>query len=854
LDRKTKIESAKYSWLWPVKMAWRDSRKSKGKLLLFVMAISLGIAALVGITSFRENLLAEIDEQAKTLIGADIEIKGNEPLPDSLMFSLFELAPEMSREIYFASMVYFPQTDGTRLAQVRALAGKYPYYGAIETIPEEAANKFQEGQYALVDEKLMIQYNVEVGDEVKVGSKTFKIIGRLQKIPGQTEIGATAAPVVYIPYNYLDGTDLLKKGSRINYINYFQFSAEVDTTGKWSKLIDVVDKKGFRVDDIEERKEDTGRAFKDLTNFLELVAFAALLLGCIGVASSMYVYTREKIGIVATLRCLGMKSNQAISIFLIQVGFFGLIGSVIGALAGIGIHMYFPVLVKDFIPVELDPSFSWLSVLSGIAIGVVVAVSFALLSLVALRKVSPLEAIRSEIAQGNKRKIDPWQMVIGVLISAFLLWLVYLQVGSLMSAVFFTLGLVACILILALTGKGLALVIKNLMPNSIPYVWRQGLSNLYRPHNQTSLLITTLGLGTAFIATLLFMQNLLVDRVTIAGSGDRPNTILFDIQTPQKDAVRELTLDYDLPVVQEVPIVTMRLMEINGVTKNQAESDTTNHTPDWAYNREYRVTYRDTLISSETTLEGKWGPELKKSRDSIFVSVSSGYAENLELKLGDELLFNVQGALLKTYVGNIREVDWRRVQTNFLVVFPEGILEKAPQFHVLITRIDNTEVSARYQQAVVRLYPNISIIDLELILETLEEILGKIAFVIRFMAFFSIGTGIIMLIGSILLSRFQRMRENVLLRTLGASQSKLWKIIFTEYFFLGLLGSLAGLVIAGITTVLLGKFVFEFTFVPNVGQMALVSLAVTSATVIIGLINSRDVIRQSPLEVLRNES
>jgi len=838
--------------IWPLKMAWRDSRKSKGKLLLFVLAISLGIAALVGITSFRENLLQEINNQAKTLIGADIEIKGSEPLPDSLMLALYELAPEMSREVYFASMVYFPSTDGTRLAQVRALAGKYPYYGEIETIPTAASRKFQQGEYALVDEKLMIQYNVEIGDFVKVGQQQFEIIGRLQKIPGQTEIGATAAPVVYIPYNHLDQTDLLQKGSRVNYLQYFQFHPQVDTTGKWSQLVSLVDKKGFRVDDIEERKEETGRAFKDLSNFLELVAFTALLLGCIGVASSIYVYTKEKTGIVATLRCLGMKSSQAISIFLIQVGFFGLIGSIIGALLGVGMHLYLPVLVKDFIPVELTPQLSWLSVLSGVGIGVVVSILFALISLVSLRKVSPLQAIRSD-AEPTRFQLDWLQITVGFSILVFLMALIYLQIGSLQDAAIFTFGLLLTIIILGLIGKGLAFGIKKLLPNSIPYVWRQGLSNLYRPHNQTSLLITTLGLGTAFIATLLFMQSLLVDRVSIAGAEDRPNTILFDIQTPQKEEVRQLTLDYDLPVMQEVPIVTMRLVELNGISKNEAERDTTITTPDWAYNREYRVTYRDSLIESETLKEGKWIGKVTNPSDSIFVSVSSGYAENLELKIGDEMVFNVQGALLKTYVGSFREVDWRRVQTNFLVLFPAGVLEKAPQFHVLITRIDNNQLSARYQQAVVRSYPNISIIDLELILKTLEEILGKIAFVIRFMAFFSIGTGIIMLISSIVLSRFQRMRENVLLRTIGASSRKLWKIIFAEYFFLGGLGALSGILIAILTTTLLGKFVFEFTFIPDFSQMIYVGLTITFLTVIIGLLNSRDVISQSPLEVLRNE-
>ena len=851
MDKRTSIQPTKYSLTWPLKMAWRDSRKSKGKLMLFILSISLGIAAMVGITSFRENLLLEIDDQAKTLLGADVEVKGNQPLPDSLLFAFYELAPEMSREVYFASMVYFPSTDGTRLAQVRALSGKYPYYGEIETVPEEASREFQNGMSALVDEKLMIQYNVELGDSVKVGQQKFKIIGRLQKIPGQTDIGATAAPVVYIPYNKLDQTDLLQKGSRVNYLNYFQFSADVDTTGNWSNLVEFADKKGYSIDDIEERKEDTGRAFRDLTNFLELVAFTALLLGCIGVASSMYVYTKEKIGIVATLRCLGMKSGQAISIFLIQVGIFGFIGSAIGALVGVGLHVYLPILVREFIPVELEPSFSWLAVLSGIAIGVVVSVLFALISLVSLRKVSPLQAIRSDIGNGKVR-IDKVQVLVGGIIFLFLLTLVYLQIGDWADAAIFTVGLLLTILILGLIGRGLALLIKRVMPDSIPYVWRQGLSNLYRPHNQTSLLVTTLGLGTAFIGTLLFMQDLLVDRVSITGENDRPNTVLFDIQTPQKEELKQLTLDYDLPVLQEVPIVTMRLEEINGITKREALADTTVNIRDWVYDREYRVTYRDSLIDSEKITEGLWNGHYEPG-DSIFISISSGFAESLELEIGDEMLFNVQGALVKTYIGSFREIDWRRVQTNFLVLFPEGVLERAPQFHVLITRIKNNELSARYQQAVVRSYPNVSIIDLELILKTLEDILGKIAFVIRFMAFFSIGTGVIMLISSIVLSRFQRMRENVLLRTLGASSTKLWKIIIAEYFFLGGLGALSGLLIATILTTLLGKFVFEFVFIPNIIQMIWVTLAVTSMTVLIGLMNSRDVIRQSPLEVLRKE-
>ncbi|MEM9327115.1 MAG: ABC transporter permease, partial [Bacteroidota bacterium] len=306
MDKQITVSKTTYSKWWPWIMAWRDSRKSRGKLLLFITSISLGIAAMVGITSFRENLMKEIDEQAKALLGADVEVSSNQPLPDSLVYVYRSLTAAESREAYFASMVYFPSTDGTRLTQVRALEGEYPYYGAIETEPVEAATKFKTGQYAIVDEKLMIQYNVEHGDSIRVGKMGFEIIGTIKQIPGQSSIQGGIAPVVYIPYEYIQPTGLVQKGSRINYKSYFQFHPDIDTTNLWGTLTQTTENKGYDVETIEERKEETGEAFSNLSNFLELVAFTALMLGCLGVASAIYVYVKSKVQIVAVLRCLGM--------------------------------------------------------------------------------------------------------------------------------------------------------------------------------------------------------------------------------------------------------------------------------------------------------------------------------------------------------------------------------------------------------------------------------------------------------------------------------------------------------------------------------------------------------------------
>ncbi len=314
-----------------------------------------------------------------------------------------------------------------------------------------------------------------------------------------------------------------------------------------------------------------------------------------------------------------------------------------------------------------------------------------------------------------------------------------------------------------------------------------------------------------------------------------------------------MTLDYDLPILQDVPVVTMRLEEIKGYSKKEAEADSTLNLPDWAYNREYRVTYRDSLIASEVVIDGTWTGKLENPGDSVFISMSDGYAENLGVKIGDELLFNVQGALLKTYVGSLRTIDWNRVQTNFLVIFPEGVLEQAPQFHVLITRVENNELSARYQQAIVRNYPNVSVIDLQLILSTLDDILGKVSFVIRFMALLSIATGILVLVSSVVISKFQRIQEGVLLRTMGASRRQVLTIAGLEYFFLGIFASSSGILLSLAGSWALSYFLFESAFRPVWLPLLAIVAAITLLTMFIGVINSREVVSNPPLEVLRRE-
>ena len=836
------------NWKWLMRMAWRDSRRNRSRLLLFGSSVILGIAALVAIYSLSDNLYKNVDAQAATLLGADLELSGNRAAPENIQHIMDSVGIQRSEQRSFASMIYFK--TGTRLIQVRALEGAFPYYGKLETTPASAAQTFRNHRAALIDKTLMLQYNAKTGDSVRVGELSFVIAGSLQKAPGQTGLSASIAPVVYIPLRYLEETGLLQKGSRINYKYFIQLRKSIDPELLVDKIDPQLDASGYYHETIESQKRDTGRAFEDLTYYLELVGFIALLLGCIGVASSIHIYVREKIGMIAVLRCIGASSKQAFLIFLIQIVVIGILCSVVGAALGTVIQQFLPRLLKDLIPFEIITDVSWPSIGQGILLGIIISVLFACLPLVSIRKISPLNTLRLSF-QHTKPLRDPLKWLVYAAIITFIFIFIYIQLDDWRQTIVFLSAIAIAFLVLAGISRLLMWLLRRFFPQSWSYVSRQGLSNLYRPNNQTLLLIMSVGFGTAFICTLFFVQTMLVNRVTLTAAGDQPNIVLFDIQTGQREELLQVAAKHGLPLEPTVPIVNMRLEQVNETKASDVVEDTTGRSSMRLFSREYRVTFRDTLTPYEKVTEGAWKGTVENG--TIFISIEKGFAGRFDLKIGDTLYFNVQGAPIQTVIGSLREVDWNRIQTNFLVVFPTGVLEEAPQFHVLLTHVPSDSVSVAFQREVVRRFPNVSIIDLALVLRVLDDIMSKIAFVIRFIASFSILTGVVVLITSVLISKYQRIQENVLLRTLGASGKQILWIAALEYFFLGSLAAATGILLSLGASWALARFNFETAFHPALLPIVLIFLFICATTIIVGLLNSRSILNKTPLEVLRQE-
>lgn len=839
------------TFYWLIKMAWRDGKASGRKLSLFMASIILGIAAVVSIQSFGESLKDNIALQSKAMMGADYKIDLDQAPTPQVLSIIDSLGGAPAREISFTSMAAFPGNGTTRLVQVRGIEGGFPFYGELETRPATAGKNYQENGGALVDATAMRQFNLSPGDSIKIGKITLPIAGALTSIPGSNSFFSSVAPPVVIPHHFIEETGLIQTGSRISYDYYFTAAANTDLEQLDEVLDPQLDKLEADLDTHTATSERLGQLYNNFGKFLNLVAFIALLLGCVGIASAINIYIKGKLKSVAILKCLGATRRQSFMIYLLQIAAMGVLGGIIGTIAGLLLQQLFPLLLEGLLPVSIQVIFKPQIIILGILLGLFMAVLFALIPLIGTLYVSPLQALRVQSESNPKKGKAKLAVLAGIFL--FILLFSYWLLQNWKYSMAFVLGIVVTFTILA----GIATIFMKLIRRNFPAAWgfpaRQSLQNLFRPQNQTLTLVLAIGVGTFLISTLYFTKDVLLAQASLDAQKNSPNMILLDVQTEQAKAVTQTIKNSGSPVLNDIPIVTMRIQSIKGKTVNQIREDSTSGINRWVLNHEFRVTYTDSLKNSETLTAGEWIPSVDDT-NLIPISISDNFAEDAQVAIGDKISFNVQGVMMNTEVRSVRAVDWTQMDPNFTIVFPRGVLEDAPQFRVITTKVPNDNASAALQQQLVSSFPNISILDLRQIISVVEDLLNKIAWLINFMAFFSIFTGIIVLLGAVRTSKFQRIRESVLLRTIGARSSQILKILALEYFYLGALGTLSGILLSLLSSQLLAWLLFDSVFTPSIFPFLVLFPAITLLVIFIGLTNSISVIKSPPLEVLRKES
>ncbi len=838
------------------RMAARELRAAPRRLLLLMGTVAVGVAALVAINSFTDNLQDSVRRQARALLGADLALVSRQtfsPRVEALLDTLSRGA-RLSRVTSFAGMAYVPRTAGTRLVQVAAVKGHYPFYGEIRTEPRTAWSQLQTGRHVVVDPSLLTALSARIGDTVALGEGRFVISGTVESAPSDAGVRFAFGPRIYIPARYLQETKLLGFGARVEHEAFLELPAGVSAQALADRYRPVLRTERVRLRTVADDQRNLNDVLSKLTGYLGLVALIALLLGGIGVASAIVVFVRQRSQSVAVLRCLGAAAGSIFAIYLLEAAVMGLVGSVAGALLGVGLQHLLPGLLSGLLPVDVTPTLSWNAVGLGIGMGLWVALVFALLPLLAVRKVSPLSALRRPY-ESEKTPRDRWAILAFLLLGGSTVALAAHQTGSWRQGAIFAGAVGVALLVLWAAAWLLIRGMRRWLPAGWPYVWRQGLANLHRPANQTVTLVLAIGFGAFLLATLYLVQHNLLRQLRLTGGPARPNLVLFDIQPDQLQAVERELNAAGLPRAPATPIVPMRIRSVKGrpVTELLAGSpgqDVEGPSNAWVFRREYRSTYRDSVVASERVVEGQWS---QAAQSPPRISVEHDLAAELGVTVGDEIVWDVQGVPVITRVGSLREVNWARFEPNFFVVFGPGVLEAAPQSLVTLTRIPDPAARGRFQRRLAEHFANVSTLDLSLLQEALERLVERVVLAIRFMALFSLGVGVLVLVGALATSRFQRVREGALLRTLGATRGQVFRVVLAEYLSLGLLAAAVALALASGAGWAIARFVFEGSFALPALQMAALTLTVVALTVIVGLANSRDVVRRAPLEVLRDE-
>jgi len=848
-------------------MAWRESRGGGARVLLLTAAISIGVGALVAIESFTDNLQVAVEQQSRALLGADVAVSLRGTSVDSARTMVDSLvraagsdpAGDLAELASFTGMAYVTRTSGARLVQATAITGPYPFYGAISTEPAGAWSRLGERGVVLVDPSFLTALAARIGDTVALGEARFVIAGTVANFPGELGVQSAFGPRIYIPGADLESTKLLTFGSRLDRRWFLRTPATLDTKAFSEVWRPRLDPRRLRLRTAVEDERDLKEFLDQLGRYLGLVALIALLLGGIGVGSAVQVFIKRKHEAIAVLRCLGATSRQVFGIYMLQAAVMGLAGSAVGVLLGVLLQQAMPLVFGAFLPLDVAVRPSVPAVFTGLGVGLWVATVFALIPLLGVRDVPPLAVLRRDVDAGAGRRPDGWTGLVWLFLVGSVVGLAALQVGSLLQGLAFAAGVGAALLILWLAALGLIRGLRRRFPHRLAYPYRQGLANLYRPANQTVAVVLALGFGAFLLGALTVAQHNLLRQLQLDGGLGRPNLVLFDIQPDQRESVEHLIRDAGLPVQPAVPIVPMRIRTINGVPVSDMLADTLKRrTRDgdrregWALRREFRSTYRDTSVASETVVVGDWW-QPGATREPVPISVETGLAGDLGVTLRDTLVWDIQGVPVTSVILNLREVNWARFEPNFFVVFPDGVLNDAPQSFVLLTRVDDPAAMGRLQRSVVERHPNVTSVDLTSIQQTIEQIVGSVALAIRFMALFSLATGVVVLIGALATSRFQRIREAALLKTLGATRRQVVRVMVTEYAALGLLAAVvaAGLSAAGGWA--LTKWVFKVPFsIPWLG-FGLLAAMLVFLTVVTGLWNSLDVFRRTPMEVLRAE-
>jgi putative ABC transport system permease protein len=837
-------------------MARREARASRPRFALYGGCMALGIATLVGLHGLRATVRDAVAAQSQRLLGADLRLESRTPFDAEIEALVSELtggdASASSRITRFGSMALAQRSGRTRLVDVQGVEGGFPFYGEVRTEPPGLWAGLQAADHAaLVDASLLVQLDTRVGDSLALGHARFRIAGTITRAPGTFGLRTQVAPRVFIARSAVEETGLVQRGSLVDHLLYLRAARQ--PLARWLEAHrKTVESARIRVQTVAGYRRDLNRTFGTLTGYLGLVGLAALALGGVGVGAGVRVFVREKLDTVAVLRALGARSGDVLAAYTILALGLGAAAGLAGAALGVALQWVLPSLLRGMLPVAIAPTLEPAAILTGVGLGLWLTLLFAAGPLLDLGQVPPLRALRRDFAAEEAPRRGRLGLVAALVTSllAGSLW----QAPRPLLGLAFAAGLCTALGLLAAAAAAVALWLRRHPPRRAPWWLRQGIANLFRPRNHTVATVLAVGFGLFLVSTLHAVGTNLLRQIALDTRPDRPNLVLFDVQSDQLAELEAFVAQRGAATVGQAPLVSARIARVAGrdVADRLGEAGLDRDLR-WALGREYRTTYSAELRETETLSAGRWWePEDLGAAEPAAVSLETGIARTLGVSPGDSIRWDVQGVPVESVVLSLRDVDWGRLAANFFVVFPPGLLEQAPQSSFLLLRLEGADARAALQRDLVERFPNISALDATVMLVALDALMREVGLAVRLLALFTLATGFAILVAAAATTRHERTREALLLRTLGASTRTVRRIVATEALALGAVAATVGSGLAILAAWALVRFVFELPFDPplrNLGGLALGTLLLTAA---LGGATERGAGARSPLAALRD--
>lgn len=855
------------------KIAIRDMHSSRGKFTFVILSVAIGVAALTGVRGFSSSFRATLLNRARSIMAADLSARTlTQPTPKEAA-GLAEIQQEgvqMTPVTELLSMASAAKTLDPLLVSLKAVdPAKYPFYGTVDLDPAGKLADVLDADSVAVADDLLVRLKMQVGDQLKIGNKTFRIASVVVNEPDRLSGQFAAGPRVLISRAGLDASGLIAPGSHAGVRYLFKVpppkngaaisdSTVADLKTRLIKLLPEA-----QVTDYRETNPALTAGLDQATSLLSLMSLVALVLGAVGVAMAMRAHLQQRLDTIAIMKSLGAGSAQIIKIYLIQTLLLGAAGGLFGVLMGIGVQVAFPYLLASLINVRPDLHIDPHAVAAGLGAGMLTTLLFTLPPLLDIRGIRPILILRRAVDEVDepffsslltKLRKNFIQIFAFVLILAGLALIAFRVSDSVAVGKWFTVGLVSVLTVLLVASYLVLKVLKFFLTRTrlhLPSALRHGLANLYRPGNPSAALLAALGMGVMQIMLVFLMQHAVVEQLHISSAPNLPNIFLIDIANEEVDGIRKLLMASPAITAppELLPVVSSRILALDGIPAAEIKTKNFPH----RMLQSIQLTWADTVVPGAVVSEGKWWTTQQAADAEVHpvVAVAKFQANRLGVKVGSVITFAAQDKHFDATVVALTTSDGQHAFSRAEFILPQKALQGLPAVWYGGVHA-KPEMVPQLQRALYQAYPTVTVINVAQALETIRAVVIQIIYVVQFLSAFSIFAGLVILASSIAGTKYRRIREVVVLKTLGATRARIATIFSIEFAVLGLVAGVVGiffanLVVAGLLRNLGIPRVVQWGW--DFGGVA----AVCALTVVTGWVASHRILGQKPLEVLREE-